>query len=43
LEADVAGQIAVLVPAAVQDLHDSRAALDETAGQDGAGGKAAGL
>ena len=43
LRADVARQIVVLVPAAMQDLHGADAALDKPAGQQSAGCECAGL
>ena len=36
LAVDLLGQIAVLVPAAMQNLHDAHAALDQPAGQQAA-------
>ena len=43
LRADVVGQVAMLVPAAVQDLHDAHAALDQPPRQQRACGERAGL
>ena len=40
---EIVGKIAVVVPTAVEDLHDANAALDEPAGEDQAVGEGAGL
>src|SRR5260221_180619 len=37
------GELSMLIPAAMEQLHDAHAALDQTAGHDGAVGEGAGL